>query len=158
MFTGYSHTHKAYRLIDVTTDRLIFSRDVVFDEELGPFPLSDSPPHSEIQSSAISDLGSSILHESSDATDTPPQPLPDNTSPAPHLAIPTTSDIGSLTLQPKWWAQTISDLRPDELIEGRTSRNKSIQHNTINIALMANIHSIPEPQTYAEAKGIPEWE
>ena len=160
MFTGYSHTHKAYRLIDVNTDRLIFSRDVVFDEELGPFPLSDSPLHSEIQSSAISDLGSSILHESSDATDTPPQPPLDNTAsaPAPHPAIPPAFDIGSSTLRPKWWAKTISDLRPDELIEGRTSRNKSIQHNTVNIALMANIHSIPEPQTYAEAKGIPEWE
>ena len=147
MFTGYSHTHKAYRLIDVNTDRLIFSRDVVFDKELGPFPLSDSPPHSEIQSSAISDLDSSILHESFDATDTPLQPPPDHTAPAPapHPTILTTFDIGFLTLRPKWWAKTISDLRLDELIEGRTSRNKSIQHNIVNIALMANIHSIREP-------------
>ena len=116
--------------------------------------------HSEIQSSTIFDLGSSILYESSDAIDIPPQPLPDNIAPAlvPHPAISTTSDIGSSTLWPKWWAQTISDLCPDELIEGRTSRNKSIQHNTVNIALMANIHNIPKPQTYAEAKGIPEWE
>ena len=158
MLTGYSHTHKAYRLIDVNTDRLIFSRDVGFDEELGPFQRSASPPHSEIQSSAISDLGPSIFYESFDATDTPPQPPPDNTAPAPAPVIPTASDIGSSTLRPKWWTQTISDLRPDELIEGRTSKNKSIQHNTVNVALMANIHCIPEPQTYAEAKGILEWE
>ena len=99
----------------------------MLDEELRPFQHSASQPYFEIQSSAISDLGS-ILYESSDATDTPPQPLPDNTTPAPtpHLAILTTSNIGSSTLRPKWWAQTISDLCPDELIEVRTSRNKSI--------------------------------
>lgn len=28
----------------------------------------------------------------------------------------------------------------------------------MNFALMANIHSIYEPQTYSEVKGIPEWE
>lgn len=41
---------------------------------------------------------------------------------------------------------------------GRSSRNKGKQQNTVNFALMANIHSIYEPQTYTEAKGIPEWE
>ncbi len=152
-------THiRAYRLIDVNIDRLIFSRDVVFDEELEPFQFSASLPHSEIQSSAISNLGPSILYESFDATDTPPQPPPYNIALAPTPAIPIASDICSSTLRPKWWAQTISDLRPNELIEGRTSKNKSIQHNTVNFALMANIHSIPEPQTYAEAKGIQKWE
>lgn len=51
MFTRYSDTHKAYRLIDVNTDRLIFSCDVVFDEELGPFQLSSSLQHSKTQPS-----------------------------------------------------------------------------------------------------------
>lgn len=37
MFTGYSDNHKAYQLIDADTDCLIFNRDVVFDEERGPF-------------------------------------------------------------------------------------------------------------------------
>lgn len=40
MFMGYSDNHKAYRLIDVDTNRLIFDRDVVFDEEVGIFELS----------------------------------------------------------------------------------------------------------------------
>jgi hypothetical protein len=37
MLTGYSDTHKAYRLVDVDTNMVSFSRDVVVDEEVGPF-------------------------------------------------------------------------------------------------------------------------
>ena len=33
MLAGYSSLHKAYHLIDVATSRLIYSRDVVFDEQ-----------------------------------------------------------------------------------------------------------------------------
>lgn len=49
--TGYSDNHKTYRLIDVDTDRLIFCRDVVFDETRGPFlsspeQCSEDQPHS----------------------------------------------------------------------------------------------------------------
>ena len=71
---------------------------------------------------------------------------------------PSTPDIGSSTLWPKWWAKTIGDLKDNELLEGGTSRNKSKQHPTVNFALMANLHSVFEPQTYSEAKVIPEWE
>jgi hypothetical protein len=37
MLTGYSDTHKAYILVDVDTDKVIFSRHVVVNEEVGPF-------------------------------------------------------------------------------------------------------------------------
>jgi hypothetical protein len=37
MLTGYSDTHKAYILVDVDTDKVSFNRDVVVDEEVGPF-------------------------------------------------------------------------------------------------------------------------
>lgn len=40
MLTGYSDNHKAYQLIDVNTNCLTYSRDVVFDEKGGPFLLS----------------------------------------------------------------------------------------------------------------------
>ena len=39
MLTGYISLHKAYHLIDVETSHLIYSRDVVFDEQRGPFTL-----------------------------------------------------------------------------------------------------------------------
>jgi len=35
MVTSYSDNHKAYRLVDIDTNKVIFSRDVV-DEEVGP--------------------------------------------------------------------------------------------------------------------------
>jgi len=37
MMTGYNDHHKAYRLIDIDTGHLSFSRDVVFDEDRGFF-------------------------------------------------------------------------------------------------------------------------
>jgi hypothetical protein len=40
MITGYNDTHKAYRLVDVDTNKVSFSRDVVVDEEVGPFHTS----------------------------------------------------------------------------------------------------------------------
>ena len=33
MLIGYSSLHKAYRLIDIDTSRLLYSRDVFFDEQ-----------------------------------------------------------------------------------------------------------------------------
>eukprot|EP00253_Pinus_taeda_P033527 PITA_33527 len=101
-----------------------------------------------------------------DATSTFDDALPEfpseNNPPLAALVVleppPPTPDIGSSTLWPKWWAKTIGDLQDNELLEGRTSKNKSKQQPTINFALMANLHSVFEPQTYSEAKGIPEWE
>ena len=37
MLAGYSSLHKAYRLIDIETSHLLYSRDVVFDEKQGAF-------------------------------------------------------------------------------------------------------------------------
>eukprot|EP00253_Pinus_taeda_P002074 PITA_02074 len=87
----------------------------------------------------------------------PPENNPSLAAPIAHEPS-SPHDIGSSTLRPKWWAKTIGDLRDDELLEGRTSRHKSKQKSTVNFALMANLHSIFEPQTYSEAKGTSEWE
>lgn len=177
MFIGYSENHKAYRLIDVDTTHLIFSGDVVVDETTGPFSLSSTSMSLEDQSMQAFDLGvclplappdgrDSVVVQSPQQNIPPPAPPQDNLD--PHLAdsilatpsdvaLPV-SDIGTSTLQPKWYAKTISDLCDDELSEGRTARKKSKQQNTINFALTVNLHSISEPQTYFEAKGVPEWE
>eukprot|EP00253_Pinus_taeda_P013227 PITA_13227 len=156
--TGYSDHHKAYRLIDIATGRLSFSRDVVFDEDKGFFQSSSSEQCSEDQAHGVllpvsppdgRDNAASVFDN------TLPELPPENN---PSLAAPIALEPSSSTLRPKWWAKTIGDLRDDELLEGRTSRHKSNQQSTVNFALMANLHSIFEPQTYSEAKGTSEWE
>eukprot|EP00253_Pinus_taeda_P004299 PITA_04299 len=160
MMTGYSDHHKAYRLIDIATGRLSFSRDVVFDEDRGFFQSSSSEQYPTDQPHSVL-LPVGPLDGRDDAVslfdNTLPEHPPENTSSiaAPIAPDPSssTTNVSSSTLRPKWWAKTIGDLRDDELLEGRTSRHKSTQQSTVNFALMANIHSTFEPQTYSEAKG-----
>ena len=37
-FLGYSNLHKGFKCLDINSDRIYISRDVVFDENLFPFP------------------------------------------------------------------------------------------------------------------------
>eukprot|EP00253_Pinus_taeda_P002198 PITA_02198 len=165
MMTRYSDHHKAYRLIDIDTGHLSFSRDVVFDEDKGLFQSPPSKQCSENQPHSVL-LPVGPLDGRDDAAsifdDTLPELPPKNNPPLVAPIVPKPSppppDIGSSTLRPKWWAKTIGDLRDNELLEGRTSRHKSKQQSTVNFALMANLHSIFEPQNYLEAKGTSEWE
>lgn len=134
MMTGYSDHHKAYRLIDIDTERLIFSRDVVFDEDRGFFQ-SPSEQRSEDQPhSVLIPLGSPDGRDDAESIfddalpEFPPENNPPPTAPVPDPEpLPAPPDVSTSTLRPKWWAKTIGDLRDTELIEGRTSRNKSKQ-------------------------------
>ena len=57
MLARYSSLHKAYRLIDVETSHLIYSRDVVFDEQQGPFMHVSPVPNPADQPAQAHDLG-----------------------------------------------------------------------------------------------------
>eukprot|EP00253_Pinus_taeda_P014380 PITA_14380 len=160
MMTGYSDHHKAYRLIDIAIGRLSFSRDVVFDEDRGFFQSSLSEQSFEDQPHSVllpvgppdgRDDATSVFDNT--LPELPPENNPPLAAPIVLEPSPPPLDIGSSTLRPKWWAKPIGDLRDNELLEGRTSRHKSKQQSTVNFALMANLHSIFEPQTYSEAKG-----
>jgi len=49
VFIGYSPDHKGYRCLDLTTNRVIISRHIVFDETTFPFSLRrPSPPTHEL--------------------------------------------------------------------------------------------------------------
>lgn len=165
MMTRYNDHHKAYRLIDITTGRLSFSCDVVFDEDRGFIQSPPSEQCSEDQPHSVL-LQVGPLDGRDDAASVVDDALPklpaENNPPLAAPIVPEPSpcppDIGSSIVWPKWWSKTIGDLRDNELLEGRTSRHKSKQQSTVNFALMANLHNIFEPQTYSEAKGTPEWE
>lgn len=130
MFAGYSGNHKTYRLIDVDTDRFIFSRDVVFDEG-GPFQLFSPVFSSEDQPLKAKDLGVQLPlaplegRDSADSdtkiVESPRQDLVSPDFPQEHLDqhpnefIPRSPShtayldlyIGPSTLWPKWWEKTI---------------------------------------------------
>eukprot|EP00253_Pinus_taeda_P004464 PITA_04464 len=165
MMTGYSDHHKAYRLIDIATGRLSFSRDVASDEDRGFFQSSPSELCSDDQPhSVLLPVGPPNGRDDAASVfdNTLPELPPENNPPLAALIVPEPSppppDIGSSNLRPKWWAKTNGDLRDNELLEGRTSRHKSKQQSTVNFAPVANLHSVFEPQTYSEAKGTSKWE
>ena len=90
--------------------------------------------------------------------DASPEFDPDSSDEEPdHQASPDTN-VGHSPLRPNWWAKKLVDLCDDELIDGRIAQKNRKPTESINFSLMANIHSVFEPQKYFEAKGIPEWE
>jgi hypothetical protein len=56
MIKGYSDNHKTYRLVDIDTNKVSFSRDVVY-EEVVPFHTS---PESKITKKPVVDNDSSF--------------------------------------------------------------------------------------------------
>jgi hypothetical protein len=42
VFIGYSALHKGYKCLDIDSERVYISRDVIFDESI--FPFSRQPP------------------------------------------------------------------------------------------------------------------
>jgi hypothetical protein len=44
VFLGYSSDHKGYRCLDLTTNRLLISRHIIFNKSSFPFASSDPPP------------------------------------------------------------------------------------------------------------------
>lgn len=47
VFLGYPTDHKGYRFLDLSTNRLIISHHVIFDESSFPFSQGSSPPSSD---------------------------------------------------------------------------------------------------------------
>jgi hypothetical protein len=171
MLIGYSNTHKAYRLVDVDANKVSFSRDVVFDDEVGPF---HTPPAFRVteQPEVIEDSGVKLPiapPKGGEYSENDDEESKQDESPSSVISVH--SEAGSPShggntdfasrdsKRPKWWHNTIGDVWIGEMIKGISSRGKSKQQTgTFNFALMANIKEIYEPQVFKEAKGRPEWE
>jgi transposase InsO family protein len=158
MLTWYSDTHKAYRLVDVDIDKVSFSRDVVVDEKVGPF---HTPPAFRVteQPEVIEDSGVKLpIAPPEGGKDSEHDDEESEQDESPRSVRSVHSEVGSPShggntdfaardsKRPKWWHNTIGDVRIGEMIEGRSSQGKSKQQTgTVNFALMANIQEIYEP-------------
>jgi hypothetical protein len=99
-FLGYSSDHKGYRCLDLTTNRVIISRHVVFDETTFPFSLRrPSPPPTELDfltnddSLPVTPLSSSTPRAAGPppgfSLPRPPRPPPVQEPAAPAVQVPT---------------------------------------------------------------------
>ena len=93
IFLGYSLHHKGYKCLDLSTNRVYFARNVLFDETLFPFSHLSAAPHSVNTSSTHVPLPS-IPQPISNS---PPNLEPHNTrSTSTPTASPSSTSIPSL--------------------------------------------------------------
>eukprot|EP00253_Pinus_taeda_P027502 PITA_27502 len=139
MMTGYSDHHKAYKLIDISTGCLSFSRGVVFDEDREFFQSSSSEQCSTDQPhSVLLPVGPPDGRDDAASVfdNTLPELPPENNSSlaAPIALEPPSSplDIGSSTLWPKciFEPQTYSEAKgTSEWEQAMDAEFQSLQKN-----------------------------
>ena len=154
MLAGYNSLHKAYRLINTKTSSLLYSHDVVFDEQQGPFMLISPIPDPTDQPIKDHDLGVRfslgppngrapvapatlvipvipVQTPPASPTGSPrfvdasPEFDPDYSNENPIDQASPNTNVGHSLIRPKWWAKTLADLCDDEVIDERIARKKS---------------------------------
>jgi hypothetical protein len=140
MITRYNENHKSYRFVDINTNKVTFSRDVVVHEEVRPFHTS---PKFKITKKPMVDKDLGVKLQA-----TPPEGVGGRgfwgVVVSRHIIfyadslnqhsddMDTGEDEENPKKRPKWWHNTIGDVRIGEMIKGESSRGKSKQKpNTV---------------------------
>jgi hypothetical protein len=77
VFLGYSSDHKGYRCLDLSTNRLIVSRHVVFDEDSFPLAASPNPTNLDFLCESGSTVSTVETRLTTSGTTAPCQPAPE---------------------------------------------------------------------------------
>lgn len=160
MFVGYSERVKIYKFINVTTNKVVVSRDVIIDEKASFF--SSKPYYTE------EGVGSFNTKNQVKLQGTTMQEEKHTTAGDVHEANGDDGSNNALEIvvqtddKPKWLCSLLEGVRPEELpqprVEGRSKRKCTKQVEHVHYALISNVLTCFEPQTYDEAKVKDEWE
>ncbi|PKU68501.1 Retrovirus-related Pol polyprotein from transposon TNT 1-94 [Dendrobium catenatum] len=157
LFLGYHESYKGYKCLNVSTNKILFSRHVTFEEDLFPFslspthpstspsvPASSTNPYLLLPTSTLST--SHVTHQPSNSPTTPTSP----------------TEQTNLTSQPTTPPHTTSSPPPIPSSHPMITRLKT---GTLKPRTLLNLlhklqpisQPLPDPTSYSEAVKIPQW-
>jgi hypothetical protein len=167
VFLGYSQHHKRYTCLNLESDRMYISRDVIFDENRFPFatvsPIPESP-----QSTHPTVLPPLLFPPPPSSTIIPPDPPSRLTSPPVHSwsspgPSPNSPVVSSMPCSSSYADPPRTRIHPmrtrslNNIVKQRQLTDGRIRY-PISQALVAASTSEPlEPTCYSNAIHIPEW-
>lgn len=143
VFLGYPPGYKGYKLLDITTNKVLISRDVIFHENIFPFPLHlpSASTHVPLSTPPVLDTDLHVPH----ASQSPSLPYPIRTSSGRQVRTPAClndyicGDVQTTSLYPL------------------SSYLSHSQLSSSYSAFISSITAVPEPSTYAKAATYTKW-
>ncbi|XP_016471598.2 uncharacterized protein LOC107793706 [Nicotiana tabacum] len=171
VFIGYPYAKKGYKLFNLNTKSVLYSRDVIFHESVFPYQLIHSTSSSSTPTSSFpmysfdthSDLHSSNPPGPSSPTVSIPSnsPTPDPFLPPEHDHVQPTFPTHELEPQPHPFPMIIKSSRthhiPSHLKDYVVQLPPSLSSSTSS-SFSATQHVLVEPHSYTQAAASPAWQ
>lgn len=152
VFLGYPSGYKGYKVLELATNKVLISRDVVFHEHIYPFATSHPSPSVDSFPVHAPPVHFSTLHSQSSLVDLPiSSPAPASSSPLP------TTRSGRTVKPPSLWNDYICTVAHTSC---KYPLSSFIGHSNLSpsySAFIASITAVPEPSTFEQASAYVEW-
>ncbi|RVW67085.1 Retrovirus-related Pol polyprotein from transposon RE1 [Vitis vinifera] len=170
VFLGYPFGYKGYKILDLETNRISVSRNVIFQEFVFPFKLSHN--NNSVASDFFFEKVLPVVPVSTpspsfdNSTSRPNSPDSSSNDTSPHTTSHTTTRSSRVSQPPKYLSDyhcclasstphfDISNSTPYPLFDVISYNKLSSSFRAFSIS----ISTITEPTTYAEAVVVPEWQ